>query len=118
MRGPDDSPYAGGEYHGVLLFTANYPFAPPGIKMFTPSGRFQVCTPTDMTASLLCDKMVTPTMSYPLICLSPSYLLLFCYSPTARFAVPFPTFIQAHGILPGPFPRFSQVYCHLCYQTK
>ncbi|KAK9895501.1 UBC-like protein [Cystobasidium minutum MCA 4210] len=41
MRGPDDSPYAGGEYHGVLLFTANYPFAPPGIKMFTPSGRFQ-----------------------------------------------------------------------------
>jgi ubiquitin-conjugating enzyme E2 J2 len=43
MRGPDDSPYAGGEYHGVLLFTSNYPFAPPGIKMFTPSGRFQVC---------------------------------------------------------------------------
>lgn len=42
MRGPDDSPYAGGEYHGVLQFTPNYPFAPPGIKMFTPSGRFQV----------------------------------------------------------------------------
>lgn len=42
MRGPDDSPYAGGEYHGVLVFTSQYPFAPPGIKMFTPSGRFQV----------------------------------------------------------------------------
>jgi len=41
IRGPPDSPYAGGEYHGVLLFPAEYPFKPPGIKMFTPSGRFQ-----------------------------------------------------------------------------
>jgi hypothetical protein len=42
MRGPEDSPYAGGEYHGVLLFPPQYPFAPPGIKVFTPSGRFIV----------------------------------------------------------------------------
>jgi len=41
IRGPPDSPYTGGEYHGVLLFPAEYPFKPPGIKMFTPSGRFQ-----------------------------------------------------------------------------
>jgi len=41
IRGPPDSPYAGGEYHGVLLFPSDYPFKPPGIKMFTPSGRFQ-----------------------------------------------------------------------------
>jgi ubiquitin-conjugating enzyme E2 J2 len=41
IRGPPDSPYAGGEFHGVLLFPAEYPFKPPGIKMFTPSGRFQ-----------------------------------------------------------------------------
>ncbi|KAH9933434.1 UBC-like protein [Fomitopsis serialis] len=34
QRGPPDSPFAGGEYHG-------YPFKPPGIKMLTPSGRFQ-----------------------------------------------------------------------------
>jgi len=40
IRGPPDSPYAGGEYHGVLLFPSEYPFKPPGIKMFTPSGRF------------------------------------------------------------------------------
>ncbi|KAF9529643.1 UBC-like protein [Crepidotus variabilis] len=40
IRGPPDSPYDGGEYHGVLLFPAEYPFKPPGIKMFTPSGRF------------------------------------------------------------------------------
>jgi len=41
IRGPPDSPYAGGEFHGVLLFPSEYPFKPPGIKMFTPSGRFQ-----------------------------------------------------------------------------
>ncbi|KAG6331512.1 hypothetical protein ID866_7576 [Astraeus odoratus] len=41
IRGPPDSPYDGGEYHGVLLFPAEYPFRPPGIKMYTPSGRFQ-----------------------------------------------------------------------------
>ncbi|KAG6849676.1 Ubiquitin-conjugating enzyme E2 6 [Arthromyces matolae] len=40
IRGPPDSPYADGEYHGVLLFPAEYPFKPPGIKMYTPSGRF------------------------------------------------------------------------------
>ncbi|KAI0736424.1 UBC-like protein [Fomitopsis betulina] len=41
IRGPLDSPFAGGEYHGVLLFPSEYPFKPPGIKMLTPSGRFQ-----------------------------------------------------------------------------
>ncbi|KAF8159940.1 ubiquitin-conjugating enzyme/RWD-like protein [Crassisporium funariophilum] len=41
FRGPPDSPFTGGEYHGVLLFPSEYPFKPPGIKMFTPSGRFQ-----------------------------------------------------------------------------
>lgn len=41
IRGPPDSPFAGGEFHGVLLFPPEYPFKPPGIKMLTPSGRFQ-----------------------------------------------------------------------------
>ncbi|KAG9309921.1 UBC-like protein [Chiua virens] len=41
IRGPPDSPFTDGEYHGVLLFPSEYPFKPPGIKMFTPSGRFQ-----------------------------------------------------------------------------
>ncbi|PAV19944.1 UBC [Pyrrhoderma noxium] len=40
IRGPPDSPYAGGEYYGVILFPSEYPFKPPGIKMLTPSGRF------------------------------------------------------------------------------
>ncbi|RDB23895.1 Ubiquitin-conjugating enzyme E2 6 [Hypsizygus marmoreus] len=41
IRGPPDTPFAGGEYHGILLFPSEYPFKPPGIKMLTPSGRFQ-----------------------------------------------------------------------------
>jgi len=40
IRGPPESPFAGGEYHGLLLFPSEYPFKPPGIKMLTPSGRF------------------------------------------------------------------------------
>jgi len=40
VRGPPDSVYAGGEYHGVIMFPSEYPFKPPGIKMITPSGRF------------------------------------------------------------------------------
>lgn len=40
IRGPPDSPYHGGEYHGLITFPAEYPFKPPGIKMLTPSGRF------------------------------------------------------------------------------
>ena len=36
QRGPPDSPFSGGEYHGVLLFPPEYPFKPPGIKVCTP----------------------------------------------------------------------------------
>src|SRR5690606_8866569 len=37
---PDGSPYYGGIYHGMLSFPSNFSFAPPGIRMFTPSGLF------------------------------------------------------------------------------
>ncbi|KAK1920788.1 ubiquitin-conjugating enzyme/RWD-like protein [Papiliotrema laurentii] len=42
IRGPPDTPYAGGEYHGLIWFPSDYPFKPPDVKMFTPSGRFEV----------------------------------------------------------------------------
>jgi len=44
VQGPSDSPYAGGFYHGKLIFPAEYPFKPPSIYMLTPNGRFQVNT--------------------------------------------------------------------------
>jgi len=42
VQGPPDSPYAGGVYHGKLIFPAEYPFKPPSILMLTPNGRFQI----------------------------------------------------------------------------
>ncbi|RYP37311.1 hypothetical protein DL767_002954 [Monosporascus sp. MG133] len=44
ITGPEDTPYHGGQYWGTLIFPPNYPFAPPAIRMHTPSGRFQPST--------------------------------------------------------------------------
>ncbi|KAL6718441.1 Ubiquitin-conjugating enzyme E2 6 [Lecanora helva] len=44
LTGPPGTPYAGGQYWGTLLFPPTYPFAPPAIRMHTPSGRFQPST--------------------------------------------------------------------------
>lgn len=41
IKGPDDSAYCGGFYHGSLLFSKEFPFKPPSIYMFTPNGRFK-----------------------------------------------------------------------------
>lgn len=41
FQGPEDSPYFGGYYHGILIFTQQYPFKPPSIFMWTPNGRFE-----------------------------------------------------------------------------
>jgi ubiquitin-conjugating enzyme E2 J2 len=41
IDGPPDTPYYGGQYWGTLMFPPDYPFAPPAIRMHTPSGRFQ-----------------------------------------------------------------------------
>lgn len=44
LSGPSDSVYAGGVYHGKLVFPPQYPFKPPSILMSTPNGRFKVDT--------------------------------------------------------------------------
>lgn len=44
ITGPENTPYHGGQYWGTLMFPPTYPFAPPAIKMHTPSGRFQPST--------------------------------------------------------------------------
>ncbi|KAK2734878.1 hypothetical protein FQN57_001441 [Myotisia sp. PD_48] len=41
LTGPPKTPYENGQYWGTLIFPPNYPFAPPAIRMHTPSGRFQ-----------------------------------------------------------------------------
>ncbi|CAD7093937.1 unnamed protein product [Hermetia illucens] len=44
VKGPEDSPYYGGYYHGTLLFPREFPFKPPSIMMLTPNGRFKTNT--------------------------------------------------------------------------
>lgn len=44
ISGPPETPYSGGQYHGILTFPSDYPFKPPSIRMVTPNGRFQVNT--------------------------------------------------------------------------
>ncbi|GJJ71013.1 ubiquitin-conjugating enzyme E2 J2 [Entomortierella parvispora] len=44
LKGPPETPYHGGEYHGKLVFPKDYPFKPPSIRMLTPNGRFQIDT--------------------------------------------------------------------------
>ncbi len=42
VTGPENTPYAGGFYHGKLVFPREFPFKPPAIYMITPNGRFKV----------------------------------------------------------------------------
>lgn len=42
MRGPVDTPFAGGIYHGRLILPVNYPMAPPALYFLTVNGRFEV----------------------------------------------------------------------------
>lgn len=44
ISGPADTPYAGGQYHGKLIFPSDYPYKPPAIMMLTPNGRFNTNT--------------------------------------------------------------------------
>lgn len=41
LTGAPNTPYEGGQYWGSLVFPPDYPFAPPAIRMHTPSGRFR-----------------------------------------------------------------------------
>lgn len=40
ISGPPNTPFEGGQYHGLLRFPHEYPFKPPSISVVTPNGRF------------------------------------------------------------------------------
>ncbi|CAG8434894.1 8770_t:CDS:2 [Funneliformis mosseae] len=67
IRGPPETPYHNGEYHGVLLFPAEYPFKPPSIRMTTPSGRFQPDTRLCLSMSDFHPSTWNPAWSVPTI---------------------------------------------------
>ncbi|EJT76351.1 ubiquitin-conjugating enzyme [Gaeumannomyces tritici R3-111a-1] len=41
LRGPPDSVYADGLYHGRIVLPPTYPLRPPSFRFVTPSGRFE-----------------------------------------------------------------------------
>ncbi len=45
VAGPSGTPYEGGQFWGVFKFPPNYPAAPPELRFFTPSGRFETGKP-------------------------------------------------------------------------
>ncbi|XP_057966704.1 ubiquitin-conjugating enzyme E2 32-like [Malania oleifera] len=44
IRGPSDSEFEGGIYHGRIQLPAEYPFQPPSFMLLTPNGRFETQT--------------------------------------------------------------------------
>ncbi|TNM94516.1 ubiquitin-conjugating enzyme E2 J1 [Takifugu rubripes] len=42
VRGPPDSEFDGGVYHGRIVLPPEYPMKPPSIILLTPNGRFEV----------------------------------------------------------------------------
>lgn len=40
LPGPEDTPFSGGLYHGMIRLNENHPYKPPNIHMITPNGRF------------------------------------------------------------------------------
>ncbi|XP_061098081.1 ubiquitin-conjugating enzyme E2 J1 isoform X2 [Conger conger] len=42
VRGPPDSHFDGGVYHGRIVLPPEYPMKPPSIILLTPNGRFEV----------------------------------------------------------------------------
>lgn len=44
IRGPKDTPFEHGVYHGRILLPAQYPYEPPNIVFLTKNGRFEVGT--------------------------------------------------------------------------
>nr|CAN72172.1 hypothetical protein VITISV_020701 [Vitis vinifera] len=44
IRGPSDTEFEGGIYHGRIQLPAEYPFQPPSFMLLTPNGRFETQT--------------------------------------------------------------------------
>ncbi|KAJ1913431.1 Ubiquitin-conjugating enzyme E2 6 [Mycoemilia scoparia] len=63
LRGPQETPYEGGEYHGRLKFPQDYPYKPPAIQMITPNGRFDVNTNICTTMSNFHPNLWNPAWS-------------------------------------------------------
>eukprot|EP00029_Vermamoeba_vermiformis_P004122 TRINITY_DN14651_c0_g1_i1.p1 TRINITY_DN14651_c0_g1~~TRINITY_DN14651_c0_g1_i1.p1 ORF type:complete len:340 (-),score=103.89 TRINITY_DN14651_c0_g1_i1:66-1085(-) len=51
IRGPRESDFEGGVYHGKIILPSEYPFKPPDIMFLTPNGRFEIGKKVCLTVS-------------------------------------------------------------------
>lgn len=63
LTGPPSTPYENGQYYGTLTFPSDYPFAPPAIRMHTPSGRFRCSERLCLSISDFHPKSFNPSWS-------------------------------------------------------
>lgn len=77
IKGPPDSPFEGGIYHGQIIFPNNYPSAPPDVIFFTPNGRFELNKKICLTATSYHPESWTPSWSVSTLLTS-----IICYFPT------------------------------------
>lgn len=41
-RGPTDTPFSTGKYHGKIILPSEFPFRPPSVMILTPNGRWEL----------------------------------------------------------------------------
>ena len=82
IHGPASSVYAGGLYHGKLVFPRDYPYRPPSILMLTPNGRFKTNTKLCLSMSDFHPESWNPLWSVQSIL---SGLLSFMLEATATY---------------------------------
>ena len=70
LRGPANSPYETGIYHGVLALAENYPFEPPSVIFMTPSGRFVIEKPICLSSSAYHAELWQPSWSIRMFLIS------------------------------------------------
>lgn len=68
LRGPKDSAFSGGVYHGRILLPSEYPFKPPHILFLTPNGRFAIKQKICLSISAYHPEMWQPAWGIRLIC--------------------------------------------------
>jgi ubiquitin-conjugating enzyme E2 J1 len=85
IRGPEDTEFAGGVYHGRIVLPSDYPFKPPGIMMLTPNGRFETHKKICLSASDFHPELWQPAWYV----LSPSHVSHLRLSSNLRLHVSF-----------------------------
>ena len=63
IKGPEETPYEGGIYHGIIKFPTDYPFKPPAIYILTPNGRFKTNVQLCMSISSFHPETWNPSWS-------------------------------------------------------